>query len=268
MIVATNDMGDCHIVIVNHHAKIIGRCAIRARDDEIVEFRIGKFDTTFDLIVPSHYTVKRIAKAYHRRDALGRGRQDLARFGSPTPVVARLFLTHFLLGAQRSQLVYRHIATVGTASRQHLLNHHVIAIHPLYLVIRTLIVIQFQPGHPVDNRLHRFWCRARHIRIFNAQNELPAMMPCKGPRKKRRARAADMQKPGRTRGESCANSHEDHANKFVERRSLSSMVCSRLTASAPANKIMPLSRAVNSAVECHLHTVEATGSIPVPPTKT
>ena len=24
--------------------------------------------------------------------------------------------------------------------------------------------------------------------------------------------------------------------------------------------------AVNSAVECHLHTVEATGSIPVPPT--
>ena len=26
-------------------------------------------------------------------------------------------------------------------------------------------------------------------------------------------------------------------------------------------------RAVNSAVECHLHTVEATGSIPVPPTK-
>ena len=26
-------------------------------------------------------------------------------------------------------------------------------------------------------------------------------------------------------------------------------------------------RAVNSAVECHLHTVEATGSIPVSPTK-
>jgi hypothetical protein len=25
-------------------------------------------------------------------------------------------------------------------------------------------------------------------------------------------------------------------------------------------------RAVNSAVECHLHTVEVTGSIPVPPT--
>ena len=32
-------------------------------------------------------------------------------------------------------------------------------------------------------------------------------------------------------------------------------------------KFAPLSRAVNSAVECHLHTVEATGSIPVPPTK-
>ncbi len=30
---------------------------------------------------------------------------------------------------------------------------------------------------------------------------------------------------------------------------------------------MPLFRAVNSAVECHLHTVEATGSIPVPPTR-
>src|SRR3989338_909477 len=29
-----------------------------------------------------------------------------------------------------------------------------------------------------------------------------------------------------------------------------------------------LFRAVNSAVECHLHTVEATGSNPVPPTKT
>ena len=31
-------------------------------------------------------------------------------------------------------------------------------------------------------------------------------------------------------------------------------------------KFGPLSRAVNSAVECHLHTVEVTGSIPVPPT--
>ncbi len=32
------------------------------------------------------------------------------------------------------------------------------------------------------------------------------------------------------------------------------------------NPLQILFRAVNSAVECHLHTVEATGSIPVPPT--
>lgn len=32
--------------------------------------------------------------------------------------------------------------------------------------------------------------------------------------------------------------------------------------------LLKIYRAVNSAVECHLHTVEATGSIPVPPTIT
>ena len=41
--------------------------------------------------------------------------------------------------------------------------------------------------------------------------------------------------------------------------------CSNCASQAVIHRLAP--RAVNSAVECHLHTVEATGSIPVPPTK-
>ena len=44
MVVAADDMGDAHVVIVHHHREIIGRRAVGAQDDEIVELLVGDRD--------------------------------------------------------------------------------------------------------------------------------------------------------------------------------------------------------------------------------
>src|SRR3989304_8854621 len=42
MIIAANHVRDTHIRIIDDHAKVVGRRAIRTRDDEIIEFDIFK----------------------------------------------------------------------------------------------------------------------------------------------------------------------------------------------------------------------------------
>src|SRR6516162_3840061 len=50
MVVAADDMGDLHVVIVHHHRKIVGRRAVRPQDDKIVEFAIGDRDLALNVV--------------------------------------------------------------------------------------------------------------------------------------------------------------------------------------------------------------------------
>ncbi|MNN38113.1 hypothetical protein D3C81_1520940 [compost metagenome] len=58
-------------------------------------------------------------------------------------------------------------------------------------------MMQAQPFHAFDNRLHGFRRRTFQIGIFDTQYKGAAKMACIGPGKKRGARAADVEIAGR-----------------------------------------------------------------------
>jgi len=75
------------------------------------------------------------------------------------------------------------------------------------LVERTLVVFQPEPGHALQNRIHRFGGGTLEIGVLDAQDEGPAVLAGIQPGKQRGARTADMQIAGRAWGESGANGH-------------------------------------------------------------
>ena len=51
MIVAADDVGDAHVMVVDHHRQHVGRRAVRAEQDEIVDLGIGDGDAALDQVV-------------------------------------------------------------------------------------------------------------------------------------------------------------------------------------------------------------------------
>src|SRR5215831_12853941 len=66
---------------------------------------------------------------------------------------------------------------------------------------RSLVVVQAEPRHPVEDGLLCFLRPAFCVRVLDAQDERAAMAARVGPGKQRRARAADMEEAGGTGGE-------------------------------------------------------------------
>ena len=53
MVVAADDMGDAHVVIVDHDREIVGRRAVGAQDDQVVELLVGDRDLALDMVLGS-----------------------------------------------------------------------------------------------------------------------------------------------------------------------------------------------------------------------
>ena len=51
MIVATNDMRDTHIPVIHHHAEVVGRVAVGALDDQVVELAVLEHRTAVHQIL-------------------------------------------------------------------------------------------------------------------------------------------------------------------------------------------------------------------------
>src|SRR5437879_13323664 len=86
---------------------------------------------------------------------------------------------------------------VGEPTREHFIDNRAIAIHPLHLEERSLVVIETEPGHRIENRLHRRGCRTLDVGVLDPQDERALMTTRRSPGEKRGARAAEMKK---TRG--------------------------------------------------------------------
>src|SRR4029079_722463 len=63
MIVAANDMGDAHVVIVDHDGEIVGRRPVASEDDEVVEILIGEGYASLHLVVDDRLAVARRLEA-------------------------------------------------------------------------------------------------------------------------------------------------------------------------------------------------------------
>ncbi len=71
VVVAADHVRDAHVDVVDDDAEVVGRRAVAARDDEVVELGVGDLDAALDLVVPGDGARERILEADHRRDAGG-----------------------------------------------------------------------------------------------------------------------------------------------------------------------------------------------------
>ncbi len=51
VVVAADDVGDAHVVVVDDDGEHVGGRAVRAQDDEIVEVAVGEGDSALDLVL-------------------------------------------------------------------------------------------------------------------------------------------------------------------------------------------------------------------------
>ena len=66
MIVSANDMGDAHVVIVDHYGEIVGGRSVAAQDHEIVEVLVGEDDPALDAILDHGFAFARGLEADRR----------------------------------------------------------------------------------------------------------------------------------------------------------------------------------------------------------
>jgi hypothetical protein len=91
MVVAADDVGDAHVVIVDHHRQHVGRRAVGAEQDEIVELGVLDGDPALDLVVDRRLALARRLEADDEGlvPLLGRSRRatavDPERRARPAP---------------------------------------------------------------------------------------------------------------------------------------------------------------------------------------
>ena len=189
-------MGDAHVHVVDDDAEVVGRHAIAAGDDQVVELLAGEDDAALDQVVQHHLAVLRIPEANHRFDSNRRLGQHLARLRAPAAVVARLLLARLLLGAHGVELFLAGVAVVGGAGRQHLPDDLGIAVETLGLVDLVEVALQPQPGHALEDRIDGFLRAALAVGVLDAQQKLAAEALGIEVGEQRGARATDVQEAG------------------------------------------------------------------------
>ena len=67
VVIAADHLGDAHVVIVHHHGQVVGRRAVGAADDQIVQLVVGYADLALHQILEQHRAFRRVAETDHVR---------------------------------------------------------------------------------------------------------------------------------------------------------------------------------------------------------
>ena len=59
VVVAADDMGDAHVMVVYNHGEIVGRRAVAAQDDKVVELLVGEDDAPMHAVVDRRVALAR-----------------------------------------------------------------------------------------------------------------------------------------------------------------------------------------------------------------
>ena len=170
MVVAADNVGNAHIVVVHHNAEVVGRRTVGAGDNQVVKCFIGDRDFAFDQVRPLGNAVQRRFETDNRlhvgRD-FGKG---FAFFGTPAAVVSRrAFFFGFL--AHGFQLFFTAIAVVGGAFFQEFGDDFFIAVEAAGLVhnVVGVVVIETDPFHAVEDDVDGFGGGTRQVGVFDTQ---------------------------------------------------------------------------------------------------
>ena len=214
VVVAADHVGDRHVVIVDHDRQIIGRRAVGAQEDQIVEFGVRHRDLALHEVPDRCFSFLRCFEADHRGDPLRRlGRIAVA----PGPVVAHRAFFGAGFVAHRLEFGRRTIAVIGAAGGEQLAGAFGVARGARGLVHDLAIPAEAEPGQSVDDRGDRLPGRAQPVGVLDAQPEDPAVavqlvVAREQPVEEGRAGAADMEKAGRRGGKADDDAHGHYAN--------------------------------------------------------
>src|SRR5680860_1657595 len=131
MVVAANDMGDAHVMIVDHHCKIVGRRPVAAQDHEIVEILVGEYDAALYAVLDHRLSVARRLEADRRRDP--RGRLGWVAM-TPRAVIARRAPLCARARAHGLQLLGARIAAIGVTLGEQLFGDLAMALRARELI--------------------------------------------------------------------------------------------------------------------------------------
>ena len=148
MIVAADDVGDAHVMVVDDHREHVGRGAVGAQQDEIVELGIGDRDAALDEVLDHRLAVARRLQADDERRAFRPGVAAVA------PLALEPERPPLGLGllAPRLQLLGRQIAAIGGAALDQLVGDLGVARLELRLEIGVAVPVEAEPLQPVEDR--------------------------------------------------------------------------------------------------------------------
>ncbi|MNE02450.1 hypothetical protein D3C80_949260 [compost metagenome] len=169
VIVATNDVGHAHVVIVHHHSQVVGRGAVRADDDQVVQRRGFPAHAALHRVIDRHRLIQRATKTdggglgqvIDGRLAVAPGRDEVAALGLGLITQGVGFV-----GAQE--------VAIGMPGGQQLFGDLAMAVGAGELEDRLLVAEQLQPGQAVEDGFYGVVGRTLAVRVLDADQELPA----------------------------------------------------------------------------------------------
>ena len=204
VVVATNDVADPHVVIVDDDRQHIGRRAVAAQQHHVVEIAISSRDVALHEVMHHGLTLQRHLDADHR---LGPWRR-LGRISIAPAAIIELRgafrpgpLAHF------RQLLRRCEAQIGIARLEELLRDRGVAGAVGELGDGITIPIEPEPLQAIVDGLDGGLGRARPVRVFDTKQEPAAVVSAEEPVEEGGPRSADVQKARGRGGETSYDGH-------------------------------------------------------------
>ena len=204
VVVAADDMGDLHVVVVHHHGVEVGGRAVRAEDDHVVELGVGDADGALHKVFHDRLAIARGAQA-------DRGSHTWRRLGgvevAPAAIIAGRAAFGLRALAHVAKVLGAGIAFVGGAGGEHGVRDLDMAGFAGGLEDRRRIRVQAEPGQAVEDDVHRRFGAAGFVGILDAEQEFAAFVAGGEKIEQSGAGAADMQQAGGGGGEAGADGH-------------------------------------------------------------
>ncbi len=213
VIVAADHVRDVHVVVVDDDGQHVGRRAVGAQQDHVVELGVLDLDLALHGILDHGLAALRRLEANDRRHA---GRRVRRLAVAPAAVVAHRHAGLALRVAHLLEFLGRGVAVIGLAHGQHLLRHLGVPRRARELVGDLAVPRQAEPGQAVEDGVDGRRRGARAVGVLDAQQVLAAVVAGEQPVEQGGARAADMQVAGRRGGEAGNDLHcRGHCSGYV-----------------------------------------------------
>ena len=195
VVVAPDHVGDPHVVVVGDDSQVVGRRAVGAQQDEVVELAVAEHDVALDQVVDDGLALPRRAQAHDERLVVARRGRPVAPRRADGPALGARHLALLL------QFLDRHVVAVSASARQQLHRDGAVPIGAGMLEDGRLVGLEPKPRHAFEDRLHRVCRRALAVGVLDADQELAAHAARVQPVEKRGAGCAYVHHPGWRRGD-------------------------------------------------------------------